>query len=542
MSIGSSMKQLKTLLKEKRLNRAEPIVFFIVVLLNAAVIFSATYFRSLDGPSHIYNAGLISELISGDDTAVPKIYSINKEAIPNWTSHVVLVMLSNVFSPWMAEKLLLVLCCFFFPYAVRALLKSSSNISPAKALLVLPATYSNFVVLGFYNYLIALVVMIYFIRSAYLFYKSPAVKPALVSFALLTLLYFSHPYVFAVAMLVAALSTGFHLLLSIIQRDYLKGFKAVGIMLAIALPYVLMLWFFTKAHTNGQQPSVFIPVNELLHNLYHGYSFVMYQIAPQEVNTFWFVRVWLVLFAAALLVRIYYFRRTKEFLISDAWLLTAVIVGIAYFTLPDDMGGAMNTVRLRFLLTLCALIWIVLQPISRFVWIPAIAVLFYFHIKQLKHHYEGFTDKQYIKEVNELRKAGAQLPPNSITFTFNFSQDMWMFHALNHAGIEGKRALVENYEADSKWFPVVWTPETMVRLAGQEKLIERVDWRNPGNYFVPATVLRADYVLIYEHPKNAADSAWYMPIDSVIQKNYTKIYSGTGTELYKQTNLVTSKR
>ena len=435
MSIGSSMKQLKTLLKEKRLNRAEPIVFFIVVLLNAAVIFSATYFRSLDGPSHIYNAGLISELISGDDTAVPKIYSINKEAIPNWTSHVVLVMLSNVFSPWMAEKLLLVLCCFFFPYAVRALLKSSSNISPAKALLVLPATYSNFVVLGFYNYLIALVVMIYFIRSAYLFYKSPAVKPALVSFALLTLLYFSHPYVFAVAMLVAALSTGFHLLLSIIQRDYLKGFKAVGIMLAIALPYVLMLWVFTKAHTNGQQPSVFIPVNELLHNLYHGYSFVMYQIAPQEVNTFWFVRVWLVLFAAALLVRIYYFRRTKEFLISDAWLLTAVIVGIAYFTLPDDMGGAMNTVRLRFLLTLCALIWIVLQPISRFVWIPAIAVLFYFHIKQLKHHYEGFTDKQYIKEVNELRKAGAQLPTNSITFTFNFSQDMWMFHALNHAGI-----------------------------------------------------------------------------------------------------------
>jgi hypothetical protein len=140
------------------------------------------------------------------------------------------------------------------------------------------------------------------------------------------------------------------------------------------------------------------------------------------------------------------------------------------------------------------------QPTKRQVWIIAIPTLLYFHIHLLKLRYDDMSDKEYAERVEELIKAGEQLAPNSITFPFSFYSGYWQWwwpHGINHLGAASNRAVVDNYEAKSEWFPINWTPETMFHLRGQDRHINKVDDRIPKYFWVPAKqILYADYVLI----------------------------------------------
>lgn len=529
--------QLKMFFTKQRIDRIEPYVFFILVLINASILLTPDYFCSLDGPSHIYNAGLVGELLWGDDTAVPQVYSISREPIPNWPSHILLLVFRSFVSPWMAEKLLLMLCCFILPYALRALLKTVGNFSLARSLLAFPFTYTAFITLGFYNFIIATILLILFIRSVHLVFFNRNWKTLIRCFIWLTLLYFSHPYIFAVGCSIAGIMTLIRAIILTTEHQFRQGIKLLGSMLLLVLPHLILFLLFLNEHMVTTGNPLYFSQETLWKEFLRGYTFTMYHLEPDYFYARWFIRIWIGLVSLAVLFRLIYWKRYKSFAITDAWLITAIIIIIAYFKLPDDLGGAMNSKRLCYLFIFCFVIWLLFQPIKRQIWIIVIPALLYFHIHLLKLRYNDMSNKEYAERVEELIKAGEQLAPNSITFPFSFYSGDWQWwwpHAINHLGVASNRAVVDNYEANSEWFPIKWAPETMFRLRGQDRHIQKVDDRIPKYFWVPAKkILYADYVLIWEEPKNAKDSASFDPIDSLIQQNYKLFYTSKHVRLYK---------
>src|SRR5207249_298340 len=69
-------------------------------------IWSAKYLPTSDGPSHLYNAYVLGELVRGHDGVLAKWYEVDWRPNPNWLSHIVLAVLLSIVPPAIAEKLL----------------------------------------------------------------------------------------------------------------------------------------------------------------------------------------------------------------------------------------------------------------------------------------------------------------------------------------------------------------------------------------------------------------------------------------------------
>jgi hypothetical protein len=89
--------------------RRESLVFLIVGLGLLIPIWAVHWIPTQDGPSHLYNARILSDLFWSDSSYYADYYGINLtfRSLPNWFSHVALASLMGIFPPLVAEKVLL---------------------------------------------------------------------------------------------------------------------------------------------------------------------------------------------------------------------------------------------------------------------------------------------------------------------------------------------------------------------------------------------------------------------------------------------------
>src|SRR5665213_2059030 len=189
------------------LNRSEPYLFFVVVLLNAWPLFTCKFFLTQDGPSHIYNSVLLRELIFGNDLSIHHVFSLNHELVPNMISHMLMATASCFLPAWMAEKIVLLIYFIGLPYVFRFFLSKSSAPEIFLSALIIPFTYSYFFYLGFYNFLLALIPFFMVLTIWTSANKKINLRFILKFFLWLMLLYFSHLYVFVLALLLMGLHT-----------------------------------------------------------------------------------------------------------------------------------------------------------------------------------------------------------------------------------------------------------------------------------------------------------------------------------------------
>ena len=118
-------------------------------------IWLPSVFPSQDGGAHIYNAHILASLAGGDRTAhYADVYALNFTALANWADHLLLALLTAVFTPAVAEKLLVSMYVFAFAGAARY---AAASIRPGQgwvAHLALPLVYTFSVQMGFYNFIL----------------------------------------------------------------------------------------------------------------------------------------------------------------------------------------------------------------------------------------------------------------------------------------------------------------------------------------------------------------------------------------------------
>jgi hypothetical protein len=522
----------------------EPLFFLLIALLNLIPVVAFTFFPTLDGPAHLYNSNLIAHLLSDTTSPLKPFFTFTPELLPNWTGHAVLSFFNFFLPAYWAEKILLVLYLIGLPYAFRYLV---SVINP-KALLVsyiiFPFTYSFFLFLGFYNFLIALVFM--FLGLALWIKKESnrfTVLQRIILLMVFLLTYFSHIFVFGILFLFVFIHVIFKniLRLNTTENESVKFFfrNVVDLISISFLPLLLLvLYFYQRPVTNNLN---FLTTQELTQYLTDLRPIIALNYPLEEYYTRRILYVLLAISCVILGYRIldvrnvFIDRSTQKnnvlayFKPQDYWVIPIIILFIALFKLPDSDGTAgYVSVRLALLFFLFLLLWLATQNSSKYVMYPALVIILYAHFQLNKYYYSE------IKNLNTIAldcyNASEVIAPNSIVLPLNYTDNWLLSHFSNYLGTDNPLVILENYECTTGYFPLKWNDEKIPNLVLADKTKDYLpcfDWRTNMNN--PTDTI--DYVFIIGeslHLEGCRKS-----LDSLIHTQFTQVYQSQHARLYK---------
>lgn len=134
-------------------NYAETVLAFALLAWQIAIPWLAPHFATQDGPSHLYSATAMRDLVfHHSHTAYAPWYTIQRTPIPNWTASLALAALGAIAGPDRAERLFVsgaILIGFFaIAYAIRGLSRDANPWTPLANFLL----QTWFLWMGFYNF------------------------------------------------------------------------------------------------------------------------------------------------------------------------------------------------------------------------------------------------------------------------------------------------------------------------------------------------------------------------------------------------------
>jgi hypothetical protein len=124
--------------KALRAAHTEKLLFLLLALLNLLPLLPDPFFTTLDGPAHLYNARLIGDLAFSSDSQAGEFFRFNPENLTNFTGHLMLLALLQLFPAGTAEKILIALILLAFPYAFRFVVRRLQTPDPILSWLIFP--------------------------------------------------------------------------------------------------------------------------------------------------------------------------------------------------------------------------------------------------------------------------------------------------------------------------------------------------------------------------------------------------------------------
>lgn len=523
-----------TLIKSK-LDWIDSTVFFALVLsANVLGLFFTTFYPSMDGPAHLYNANVLAQLVSGNET-LQQFYSINLIPIPNWLSHFILGLSTLVLPAHLAEKILLVLYMTGMAISFRLMVIQWAPANKSYSLLIFPFIYTFLFYLGFYNYSLS---FIFFFLTLWIWDKHYAegftLKVKLILMALLALTYLGNVFTYAFLGITLGCLICYEALVLYDtthdeNRSLKKWWKELLVLLQIALPsLIFFVIFYFDAHFFSNDSRLM--KDELMKWLFDNRAIIVYDYAKDEMYSkkiLW-VLVLLVLCIAYRRIRTYEVSNLIVVKKADVILVPLGLALAGLFIVPDGASAGMMSMRFCTLISILAVSWIAIHELPRFAKVFVLVVLFlsaglfFNHISALKHMDE---DAMAIHEAADHVEAG------SIVLPVNHSEHWLEGHFSNYLGADKPMIILENYEANVGWFPVRWNMQRMPRmvLAGKEK-VEGAQWFSNE----ASTETRSiDYVLVYGNQNKINEPAW-SELREVLNSSFAKVYSNDFVGLYRK--------
>lgn len=484
---------------------AERILFSLLVLANTWPVLSHTFFPTLDGPLHVYNAHLIKELLTGNDT-VAGYFSLNPFPVPNWTGHFIIAMLNLAVPLITAEKIFLLLYLIALPFAFRFFISTFKNRNMAASYLILPFCYSYMFFLGFYNFCIALVFLFLSLAlwNKYLA-KGRALWLLLLFFSIL-ICYFSHIFVFGILMLGLGVLLLIHIMSVHGFRDKLSIrkliIKSALLLLCCALPLIWALMFYLQ---KPQTIPSYLPETEMWRNIWVVEPLIGFvQQEESEMSRYIF-------FGLAFLAIVVIIKRITAtvraiknearpplraamLLIqkADMWLLFCVLLMAAYYLLPDSDGWAgYFSLRILLLFFMFFIVWLGTQNSGRIIGSLVIIFVFFFGLKLMIYR------QPIIQSLNDAAYPAYQASENAVKnkslYFINQSANWLHGHFAFYTSYKTTVIILQNHECNTGYFPLVFNQKS----------------RNS----------------LYVSPNTGADSCYLYPVqNNHLQKPYHYLY------------------
>ena len=148
------------------------------------IVWLLPVFPTQDGPSHIYNASILYDLLHGGKLW-GEYFSCNIKAIPNLGFTLIAYPLLSVASPFIVEKIFISIYLLLMVIATHLLIRifaPSSTYSLTIKLLSIPVIFNFDLMMGFYSYVIA----VPFLLSLYHYYGEFGINLGLLGFFAIT--------------------------------------------------------------------------------------------------------------------------------------------------------------------------------------------------------------------------------------------------------------------------------------------------------------------------------------------------------------------
>jgi hypothetical protein len=484
----------------------ERTLFFTAVAVMCIPALTLKYFLTLDGPSHLYNASVIRELLFGKSQLIAAAYQLNPVTTPNWTGHLILALLGSVFSGWFTEKIFILLNLVLLPVSFRYFVGSVAPGNRNLSCLSLPFSYTFLFQCGFFNFCLAFIIMFLTAGWWYRRQERPGAVNIIALSILLTISFFSHPVVFAFtgALLGMLMIASCAKESSTVKEFLLKVLQRAALLLLASLPSLALMGLFLT-RTTVESPGIPVPKSEMWQWLLQVRPLLLFNITKESEVSTWFNIVWITIIGFTLYRRIGRVREErragtgflpsviKAFEISDSILLLAVFAFILYFTVPYNSGAGVMSDRLVAVFFIIWVLWLALQPLTRWVRMFVVTATLTLTMILLIEHYPSF--RHFSQRAQEFEKASGYIGDETIVLPVNWEQSWLLGHSSGYLA-DGKRiVLLDNYEAITSWFPVCWKirgfPE--IRL-GDRTYIADTWWYGADKQGDPRTI---DYVVIY---------------------------------------------
>ncbi len=507
---------------------SEKTVFYSVLLFNILLLLTVRYYPSMDGPSHLYNANLITHLLKGDSDFISAYFALNKLPIPNWTSFVILSAFNSFLPAWIAEKLLLLFYFIGLSFSFRALVKQLCPENSGLSIIIFPFSYSFLFHLGFYNYSLSFIFL--FISITYLvkFKDEYSLRKYLILLFTITLAYFSA----ILSFIFLGISLGlFEVAFSI--RLYSIGLsfretckKLIGrllLLLAVSLPSLIFSLIFitstgfSAAHDRNA-------IGELVKWLNDVRCIIVYDYEGEAKLTAQFLHILIAIIAVSLYLR---FSRKDDYSLlqkfrkSDVFIAPMFIALVCFFTIPNGAHAGMMSDRFCLLAYMFFIIWVVCQPLKGRIVSVLIALIVILHVGLMFKRQNG-TIRSLDKDATCIGNTSKYIGENSIVLPVNMSENWIEPHFSNYLGVDKPMVILENYEASMGWFPVLWNTKRLPRIMlGQHESFEGLHWMS--NTASPM-IKQIDYVFLFGSTAKINDPNW-VELRETLKQYYTLAFS-----------------
>jgi hypothetical protein len=504
------------------------IVFTLQFSLNETLI---TY----DGPSHVYNAGIIKEKIFSGNSFYD-IFQFN--STPNWSTHFILALFQVFLSPDFAERLFLFILIVLFAFSFRNLILSWFPRAWHMAWLSALFAFNFLFYFGFYNFIFGIIIGFILLKKRE---KLNNGKVLLVLYysALWFILAYTHAFVFLLIMGISFWE--FTLILCRWKFKFLNhsetfedrsvGFSRVPEIhislikfLTAALPSVVILFYLLKPLDN--RGFVFLSGAEIFDLFKYIRPLVVFnsEIEGKRLFPVFILIIGLSLF---FLIRNAYFKRKERSLFKQEsfnllfWL--PVFSGSLFlaFRVPDS-DGYVGFVSLRMVFIVFIFGSLLISIIRFPVWAKLTLVCFLTYSTSKLQNYRT-TQLNYLESyVKSLKEAGKLINKESYTLLYTLENHWFLRHAGMIAFHDNLSVSLDNYEAEYPLFPISWRNSKLPDLrVGEVHSGELNCFKWESNKEGPDKIV--DYVLLFGHEDQIQDLC-ELEMWQNIKQYYTLVY------------------
>jgi hypothetical protein len=504
-------------------------LFFLLVFLHLAPFWAVTAVPTTDGPSHVYNAWILRQQVSGREAATfRRDYRIDHSPLPNWTGHAALALLMVPFDPATAEKILASGCAVVFLLGARYLAMSTDRKNGIDrswlAFLAFPFVYNQPFQYGFYNFCGSVGLFLFALGFWWRRRDDPGPGLAVGLNLILLLCYFTH-----ILSTVLALGGIGILWLATLRRATLK--RHLLHVLILAPQAILPLWFLS---THGAEPTP-----------WKGQPWVLFQYLVRNRVLYTFSETQLLLgplltaLFALLVVATLLQRHPPRLREEDGFVVIALIVVVLFFAGPEGMSGG-SLIKMR----LCLYPWLLLLPwISpRLAWpggradrpirgalVAVLSAAAAVNVVAYVRWYQAADrDVQSFLSVFE-GAAGQEIAPGSRVLPALFDRRAsigvvgLLGHAIDRAAVEKGFLDWGHYEAQYDLFPVQYRPGVPYPSLWKLEVA-------PADLDVETHRDQIDYVFCWKMPPGS-------PLAARLRRGYTLVAEQAPARLYRRMGL-----
>ncbi|MCZ4409482.1 hypothetical protein O3Q51_11725 [Cryomorphaceae bacterium 1068] len=445
----------------RALSKYEVYFFYAITLATLLPVLLYKTFPTVDGPAHLYNARLIHELLIDNTDYLPTFFEFNRSLVPNWLGHLILSSLLFFLPALMAEKVLLAIYIILFPISFRFLWKGLSidGLTGSFALyFVFPFSYSFLFYYGFYNFHLGMVLLFFTVGFWIKYSKSSQIESKQLAFLILLtlLIYFSHVFVFAIFVGVI----GFISLIDFLKSprlDFLKSLKSRFLLIA---PGCILTIFYLINTTISPENSGNVA------NLLESWSMIQsveparaIEYGKEGVFTKWIFILLVVILGNLFFVRLKHFKASLR---QNSMVWGGISLGllIVFFLVPN--GPTFIKSRLLVFFFLFLILFISTQKVNVWVRVISFVLINYVNIALLKIYIESTKSANAI--TAEIIEASQHIEPYSTVLPIDDSGHWLLSHSSNYLGVNKPLVILENYEAKTDYFPLIWNYSSLPHL------------------------------------------------------------------------------